>query len=151
MTKAVMRKRGASLVIVDEEGLEALRTVPDGRDVMVEFKRSRNPRHHRLLFALLNLCVERLDAFPTTDLALTALKIGCGHFDAFIDKESGRSFYVPRSISFAAMDQTSFAKFFDDAIQLIATRWAPPGTTPESIRREIIEACDGPQALQRRA
>jgi hypothetical protein len=103
------------------------------------------------MFALLNLCVERLEAFPTVKLALTAVKIGTGHFDTFIDKETGKTFYTPRSISFASMDQTAFNKFFDDAIQLIATRWAPPGTTPESIRREIIEACDGPQAIQRRA
>lgn len=149
--KAVFRKRGTTLATVDDEGCALLSKIRDGRDVIVEVKQSRNTRHHRLLFALLNLCVEQLAAFDTVELALVAVKIGTGHFDTFIDKETEKTFYVPRSISFEAMDQSTFARFFDDACHLISHRWAPPGTTPEDIRREIIEICDGPHALERRA
>jgi hypothetical protein len=152
MSEVILRKTNIAgrpcLVPVDDDGADLLHKLKDGRDVGCEVIQRRNTRHHRLLFALLKLCVERLDAFPTVDLALIAVKIGTGHFDAFIDKESGKSFYVPRSISFASMDQTAFNHFFDDACHLISHRWAPPGTTPEDIRQEIIEMCDGPHALQ---
>ena len=99
--KAVMRKRGASLVIVDEEGLEALRAVPDGRDVMVEFKRSRNPRHHRLYWALIHfvsLHCPRFEGVPL-DKIHVALKLATGFVDTFVDAETGHACFVPKSIA----------------------------------------------------
>jgi hypothetical protein len=154
MTEVILRKTNIAgrpcLVSVDDEGADLLHKLKDGRDVECGVVQRRNIRHHRLLFSLLKLCVERLEAFPNTDIALIALKIGCGLCTAFIDRETGKTFYVPKSISFASMDQTEFNKFFDAAVALIANRWAPPRTTPEDIRKEILEMTDGPHALAER-
>lgn len=68
---------------------------------------------------------------------MIALKIACGLVDPFIDAKTGKTFFVPRSISFTAMSQDEFNAFFDRAIFVICDRWLPKGTTTESVRREI--------------
>lgn len=137
MAKAVFRHVGASLVPVDEQALEALRAIPLGRDVMVSVKVARNPKHHRLLFAMLNLIVQRTNKFDGTDEALTALKIACGLVDPYIDAETGKTFFVPRSIAFESMSQDEFSGFFDRSVFVATSRWFPPGTQEADVRAEI--------------
>lgn len=137
MAKAIFRKRGRSLVPVDQEGLDVLAALRNERDVEVVLKQPRNPRHHRLLFALLNFITTHSDLFASTEAALTGLKIACGLVDPYIDPASGKTFFVPRSISFSSMDQTAFAAFFDRAVYVVTERWMPAGTTAESVRAEI--------------
>jgi hypothetical protein len=139
MGEVVFRKRGRSFVPIDREGLDLLAPIPDEEDVTIEVKRRRNPRHHRLFFAMLKFVVDHGNIFQTTDAALIGIKVACGLVDPFIDPHSGKTFFVVRrSISFAAMDQTAFAAFFDRAVFVIAERWMPEGTTPESVRAEIL-------------
>lgn len=150
MAKAIFRKRGRMLVPVDQEGLDALAMIRDERDVHVEIKQPRNPKHHRLLFALLKFITTHSDLFASTDAALLGLKIACGMVDPYIDATTGKTFFVPRSISFSSMDQTAFAAFFDRAVYVVTDRWMPSGTTPETVRAEI-EAMIAPPDAQERA
>jgi hypothetical protein len=137
MTTALFRKRGRAFVPIDQEGLDALAMIRDERDVEITIKQRRNPKHHRLLFACLKFVTEHTDVFASTDAALIGLKIACGLVDPFIDPASGKTFFVPRSISFASMEQGDFAAFFDRAVYVITERWMPAGTTAESVRAEI--------------
>lgn len=137
MSRAVFRKHGNALIPVDDHGLELLHTIRDQRDVMVSVKIARNPKHHRLLFALLNLIVERTGKFPNTRDALTALKVACGLVDPYIDAHDGKTYFVPRSIAFESMEQNEFSAFFDRAIFVTLQRWFPPGTNEKELRAEI--------------
>lgn len=158
MTKAVFRKRGATLVPVDDEGRELLHKLKDDRDVMVEVRRARNPRHHRLYWALVNFV--KLHAvnsdgealFENADLEIihTAIKIATGFVRTFIDTTTGKTAFVPQSIAFESLDQTQFEEFFNAATTVIASRWLPAGTTPEDVRRELILLVDGPHAIGER-
>lgn len=137
MVQAVFRKRGNALVAVDQDGLDILSAIRDGRDVMATVKTPRNPKHHRLLFAALKFVVAHADTFQDTENALLALKIACGLVDTYIDADTGKTFFIPRSIAFESMDQLEFNNFFDRAVYVITSRWMPPGTTAESVRKEI--------------
>lgn len=144
MTKAVFKRRGQTLIPTDSEGQDLLAAIRDGREVVVEVRAARNPRFHRLFFAVLNFCVQHcIDRetgevrFSSIEHAKTAIKIATGEVDTYIDADSGKTFFIPRSISFASMDETRFAAFFDRAVYVIAERWMPAGTTPESVRAEI--------------
>lgn len=64
----------------------------------------------------------------------------------YIDPTNGKTFFVVRSISYAAMDQTRFDAFFDRACFVIAERWMPAGTTSEDVRFEILEMINPPSA-----
>lgn len=160
MTEAIFRKRAAragefGLFPVDDEGGELLHKLPRDRDVGIEVKRHRNPRHHRLYFAILNFVKmhavnadgEPLFENADVDIISVALKIATGHVRTFIDTTTGKTAFVPKSIAWAAMDQTEFEAFFKNACDVIAQRWMPPGTTSESVRDELILMVDGPHAI----
>ena len=142
MTTMVMVKHNGGLIAADDGAAETLRSVKQGREVLVEVKTPRSPRQHRLFFALLGMLVENGDTFPTVEAALSAVKIALGEADPIINAATGEVVYVLRSIAFASCDQTRFAKLFDDATKLIADRWLH--TAPEALRQRVYEMIDGP-------
>lgn len=131
-TKIIMRRGQYGLLPADTAQQEAFDDLPWHVDLAVEVKRPRHPQHHRLFFSLLNLTVHNTDDFPTVDLLLTWLKIKLGHVETII-WESGKTYYVPKSINFASMDQESFRKFFDRALDAIVQKygWDRPGLLDE--------------------
>lgn len=152
MTGHPFMRRDNSLVPMSEEAEAMLRAVKNGNEIMVSMKPARNIRHHKLLFAMLNLIVQHTGQFSSTDDALVALKIACGLVDPFIDAQSGKTFFVPRSISFSAMPQNDFSAFFDRAVYVVTTRWFPPGTQEADVRAEIESMCNPlPNTIVRRA
>jgi hypothetical protein len=151
VTDVIMRKRGNSLVPVDDQGLELLAKLKDGRDVGCTIVAHRNPRHHRLYFAMLKFLSEHTDTFAGRDpeIISTALKLATGLVRTYVNQDTGETIMVPKSISFAAMDQTRFNVFFDAACQTIA-HWMPPGSVPDDVRDELIRMVDGEHAIGER-
>jgi hypothetical protein len=141
--KAVYQRKGETLVPVDEQGFELLHKIRDGREVMVEVKRARNPRHHRLFFAILKFMVEHTD-FDGIEKAKSALKVATGEVDTYVETTTNIAYFILRSINWESKDQDEFAEFFDRAVDVITTRWMPPGTAAEDVRNEIVAMCDGP-------
>lgn len=120
-----------ALVPIDQDGQEAFAKLGRTRagHLRVEVKQPRNPDHHRLFFKMLAIVQENLpdylaEVYPTVEALLTAVKIGTGYCDPFID-DRGNVVYVPRSISYEAMDQTAFRPFYNAAVDLILRRWLP--------------------------
>lgn len=161
MSDVIMRKTMLAgrpcLVPVDDDGIEYMARIRNNRDVGVKVTQHRNPRHHRLYFAILKFVrehavIEGEHIFEDADQEMisTAVKMATGLCRTFIDTESGKAVMAPRSISWGAMDQTEFAPFFQKACDVICKRWMPAGTTPEDVRRELILMVDGPHALGER-
>lgn len=145
MTVIVCMKSNGLLVPMDEAAQDTLRSIKNGREVLVEIKTPRNPRHHRLFFGLLNLLVENSGVFIKVEDALKRVKIACGEVDELIDADTGQVFYTLRSIAFASMDQTRFSALFDLAVKVITERWLV-GTSQDDLRQRVYELVDGPQA-----
>lgn len=165
MTEIILRKRAArageiGLFPVDEQGVEVVGKIREGRDVGADVIQRRNPRHHRLYFAILQFAkMHAVDEngnalfsqHTDPELISTAVKIGTGYVRTFIDHSTGKTVMVPKSIAWAAMDQTEFGPFFDRACEIIASRWMPLGTTTEDVRQELIRMVDGEHAIGERA
>lgn len=154
MTEAIFRYREAragelGLFPVDEEGADLVGKIKVGKEVGCDVIQRRNPKHHRLFFAIVKFLQLHSDRFDETPIPKIkdAIKLATGLADTFIDAQTGQTYYVLRSISFAAMDQGAFNEFFDDACGVIAKRWMPAGTTVESVRKELLSMIDGPGAL----
>ena len=149
MTTAVFRKRGNSLIAVDDEGRELLMKLKDDRDVMVKVTKARSPRHHRLYWALVKFIQMHSPLFEGAPLEKihVSLKLATGLVDTYVDYQTGKIAYVPRSTSWAAMDETEFSTWFDEAVGIVAQRWMPANTTPKAVRDELILMTDGPQAM----
>jgi hypothetical protein len=157
MTEIILRKMRLpngrnALVPVDDEGFELIGKLRDGRDVGADIIQRRNPRQHRLFFAILQFvkmhCLIWADE-PIEEIRYH-VKMRCGLVDRHIDMETAQVTYREQSMSFAALDQTRFNAFFQNACDLIAQRWMPAGTTPEDVRRELILMVDGEHAVERR-
>lgn len=124
----------------DETGREVLRGYKQGDLIRVKTTRVRNPGHHRLFFALLNLVFENQERYASVEHLLTALKVQLGHCDTIILGD-GEVVYCPKSISFSKMDQDEFATFYDKAVDVICQHFLP-GVKFEDLKREVLEIVD---------
>lgn len=144
MSKAVFIKRDGVLRPVDDAGLDILCALKEGRQVMVHIHAARNPRHHRLLFALIGMAIAGGAWEGDEDSLLDYIKYGVGHTRTSIDP-AGKVHIVPKSIAYESMPQDAFRKFFDRAVWLVCHRLLANDNW-EPVRDEIIAAVDGPYA-----
>lgn len=108
--------------------------------VHAELTKPRNPKHHRLVFALLQKVLENMDGLQTIEQLLTIIKIKLGRVDTLVDASSGKAYYVPQSIAFASMDQTEFSVLWRDLCRLVARDYFP-GMDPDQVA-ELAELMD---------
>lgn len=100
--------------------------------VRAELTKPRNPRHHRLVFATLQRVLDNLDTAMTVEQLLTILKIKLGRAVPYVDSGTGRTYWVPESLAFDAMDESEFSVFHRDMCRVIARDYFP-SWTPEQV------------------
>lgn len=115
----VFRRRGNTLVPSDMNADEWLAKIGDGKEVTVTARKARNPRQHKLLFALLRIVTDNSDQWPNAYALLDALKMATGHVDMVLGI-SGAVILKPASISFANMPQDMFSEWFKRALDIVA-------------------------------
>lgn len=86
-------------------------------DYKMDLRKARNPDHHRKGFALIKLIFDSQERFRSMDAMLTELKIKTGWYHEHITAD-GKLVYVPKSIAFESMDQTTFETFYDKLIDV---------------------------------
>jgi hypothetical protein len=116
------RRDLASLRAACPAAEEAMRKVGMGQIVEVEIKRPRNLLHHRKWWALLQIVADNMTGVTAEQLN-QVIKIRTGHVDVIKTKKG--IIELPKSISFAAMDQTAFEAFFDKAVAFICSEIIP--------------------------
>lgn len=140
MSEAMFAHRLGTLRPVDDAGLELLHGLATDEMVRVKVTRPRNVRFHRLFWALMTMVHENLpdqkrERYPTTEILVSWFKIATGHCDTF-EIEGRGTVYIPKSISFAKMDNSEFSAFFDRCCDLIAKHFIPT-TSTEQWRKEV--------------
>ena len=141
MASLLVVKSLGALRPVDETGEAILRTLAQGELVEITLRRPRNLKHHRLFFALMSLAWEQMDNqddYPSVEDLVTELKIVTGHYTKRFIHMDGKRYTVltPKSISFAAMEQPAFEKFFEHCCDWIVAN-VLPGVTQEELRTEL--------------
>lgn len=107
----------------------------NGEIVRVKVVKERNPRHHRLFFALLNLVFQNQQKYLSLEALRFAVTVQAGYVDE-ITLTGDRVLFRPKSISFGAMDQIEFKKFYDAALQAI--KELLPGLADVDWERELL-------------
>ena len=149
MTKAVFRKNGYGLWAMCDESRKVMASIKDQKEVMVSVHAPRNPKHHRMFFALLNKVVEsgawgdgneeEYGIDGSVDSLLLWVKFRLAHVDMVV--VNGVRKYAPRSINFESMSQDKFRPFFDRAVYYLCSDII--GTDDwEKVRDEIVEMID---------
>lgn len=134
--KGVFVKDLRSLRPADPLAEEIMRSLKAGAMVTVEVRKSRNLQHHRLYWSLMQLVADNMDGNYSAEVVSDVVKIRAGHVIPV--RTAKGEVFLPKSISFAAMDQQDFREFFDRAIQVV-TSDILPGLDSETLRREVYE------------
>lgn len=118
-----------------------LETMKPGTWLRMEWSRPRNGKHHRKMFALLQLVAENSEVYDTPQKALAAVKLAAGYFDAMPDPRTGEIVPVLHSVSYDAMDQDAFEQFYSAALDGVLQVVLPtmPRETAEHLMDMIIE------------
>lgn len=132
----LFRHHLGSLVPADAEAQAALAKLK-GKTVLVEIRQARNPRQHRLYWALMSLIHEHQERYATVEQLSNMVKCAVGWCDE-IELKDGRVMATPKSISFANMKQADFDPFLNKVITLVCERILP-GVQEEDLRRRIEE------------
>ena len=117
---------------------EWLMRIKIGKIVAVEQpKLQRNPDHHRLYWALVDLVWNNIDhdRYPSRDDLHAALKISAGLRTRLV-LPNGEIGFIPGSIAFNKMGQVEFSEFFDRMCDQIA-KYFLPGVTSVELKREV--------------
>ena len=123
MVEILMQKHFASFRPIDEAGEENLKGIAHGEVVKITLTRHRNLKFLRLFFGLLQLVQANTEQFKSVEQLLVAVKIGIGHCDYMSFR--GELVPLPKSISFAEMDEDSFRLFWNKAVDLVIAEIMP--------------------------
>lgn len=113
-------RKGDALHITDAESAVVFSKLPFGKPLRVKVQQPRSGPQHRLYWTLVHRIAEAIGAEPEN--VSDILKIETGHCVTVKSKKHGEV-RLPRSISFAAMDQTRFREFFDRCLIVICETW----------------------------
>ena len=130
----------------DQDAINEWRKHKPGDCVTVDVRRPRNGKHHRKLFALAKIVIdnapEQFDGYwPEPKNLIDELKMQCG-LTEIRRSVGGKTYYVPRSISFGAMSQGEFEKFYEQCIRFVC-RHIIPGIDDDELREAVANEIAG--------
>ena len=91
--------------------------------VKIQISRPRNYRFHCKFFAMLGIILANQVHYQTTDELLNVCKLRIGHV-VVVKTPSGEERW-PKSISFAAMDESQFSAFYNRAVDWMLSEVIP--------------------------
>lgn len=131
-----MERTVAGLKAVDDQGTDILRKIKVGEVVQCELNKPRNLAHHRKFWALLNTVWRSSGDWSSPYGVLIELKVRLGHVQEVLIRDTGQIVHVPKSISFAQMDQTAFDTFYERALMELCAMAG--GIEPDALRNEVL-------------
>lgn len=149
MTKLFFRvggstHKGVPLWPSDDACKAAMHKYSYGDIVTATVRRPRNPKHHRKMFALLNLVWEGTalqGRFPKMENLLDALKVALGHVELF-EAVDGTKLTKPKSINFESLDQAAFEEFYNGVVEIVVQQLVPH-LSRDDLEREVEKMIDG--------
>jgi hypothetical protein len=120
---------------VDDVSKQAFDAYGNGEVIRVKVMRERNPRHHRLFFALLGLVFENQQKYLSLEALRFAVIIQAGYVDE-IRLSGDKVILKPKSLSFGSMDQNEFSLFY--AAALLALKELLPELAGVDWERELL-------------
>ena len=107
-----------------DKSIDKMSKIKIGEPFLMDYKPKRNYEFHKKGFALLNLIFENQDKYDTFEELRTEMVLKAGWYREHITTK-GKLIYIPKSMSFAEMDEIEFAeiysKFIDIALKHFVT------------------------------
>lgn len=103
-----------------DDSIAAFSKIPFGKSLKAEVKQPRNPRYHRWFFAICSRIAGGIGSDAET--VANVFKFATGHVDIVRTKTYGE-IRIPKSISFAQLDDLAFHEFVEKCIQCAYDEW----------------------------
>ena len=108
-------KSDIKLIPANDETFERVQKMSVGESIFMDYKPKRNYQFHKKLFSLLNYVYENQSHYKSLDNLLEVYKFKAGYFETIVT-HTGKKHYKAKSISFHAMDNEEFERFYSKAI-----------------------------------
>lgn len=132
-----MRKSNDVLVPASRYAQSEFEKITEHKNLIVTVHQARNPQHHDKLWAIATKVAETDAHFNDAEDAVEWAKLQVKWMIRSWRDDYGRLIIQTKSIDFASMDQLTFSKFYDRAIQHWSERL---GVDAETIEAEAMEA-----------
>lgn len=126
-------RRGDRLVPADINADDFLKSVQDGREILIKAHAPRHPEFHRWFFAMLHKVCEAVEGWEDEDELLDALKHEVGYVRT-VRRLDGEFYRRPKSISFAAMGEDRFRRFVARCLYVLNQHFGIDG---EALMEEV--------------
>ena len=133
----VLQRHGDKLLPASEADAEMLKAaVSEGSHVRARLWIPRNLPFHRWFWALLDIVSSNHEIYDNPQKLHIFLKLNTGEVELF--KIGSETIMVPKSTSFARMDQTSFKVYVDRALKVIDDQlWHNSGVRRQTLINEV--------------
>lgn len=131
LTKA----QGGKLIAASEGDYALLKGYKVGDVIKAKISKPRNGGHHRKAWALINLIFENQGQYKGVADLMVEIKLKTGHYTEHLTTK-GALIYVPKSISFASMEQDTFEVWYNKLIDVALQNWFD-GKTEQEIRSYV--------------
>lgn len=144
------KRRGQMLVPISQASALEVERMPEGPLLRVDVVQPRNGKHHRLMWALYGYTAAALNDGPsgrrwTAEDVSTHVKIATGHVTPIRVADS--VYHVPKSIKYAAMDESEFSVFANRVVDYIRDDlcpWLMNSEHAPQLMQIVMEATHGP-------
>lgn len=138
--KGVFVKQLGCLRPVDQAARDIVAKYKVNDLVTADVVKPRCLSHHRLYWALAQVVAENMPGDFSAEVVSDVIKLRSGHVTV-VKTAKGEAF-IPKSISFAAMDQHEFNQFFDRALRVVVSDILP-GVDSDALRSEVEQIVGG--------
>lgn len=131
----LVRKKN-TLVPLSEHDFDKLKRIKEDQIILVDYKKPRNVLFHNKFMSMVRTVFNNQEHFVEFDNLLDVLKVELGYYNTIFFRS--KEICIPRSISFAKMDEIEFTGFYDKAVTMCLSRFLPQ-TTPEELEEYVAQ------------
>jgi hypothetical protein len=147
--KIYLRRKGMTFIPLTEHDADNLKRIKDEQIIYVDYKKPRNPQFHRKFMSMVRTVWLNQEQYTKIEHLMSIIKCETGHYDVLpLTDPSMPPGYniigeirVPRSISFAEMDELKFDYFYHRAVAVCLTHFLPETSVQEL--EEYIDKIEG--------
>jgi len=133
MADIYLKKIHGVLAPADDEAEEVISKLKRGECIRVKYTKPRNYEFHKKYFAMIQAMFDCQDFYTNQNIFRKVLEMAAGHFDQILTTK-GTTIFLPKSISFADLDQEEFEKIYQSVITAFVERFGGSITKDELMR-----------------
>jgi len=127
--KIYMIREGDHFRPLSQNDADNMRRVKEGQIIYVDYKKPRNPLFHNKFMSMVRVVYSNQEKYQTFESVLNVFKVELDHCDTIFMEDLVVK--IPKSISFAAMDEIEFDAFYNRAVEFALTEFLPSVTRAE--------------------